>query len=61
MNQEVYKMKQVKIGGQLVEFSSLDQRQSLTEEVNPNFLGYFKEYYIDGVLVTLDKPTKFYK
>ena len=61
MNQEVYKMKQVKIGGQLVEFSSLDQRQSLTEEVNPNFLGYFKEYYIDGVLVTLDKPAKFYK
>ena len=61
MNQEVYKMKQVKIGGQLVEFSSLDQRQSLTEEVNPNFLGYFKEYYIDGALVKLDKPAKFYK
>lgn len=61
MNKEIYKMKQVKIGGQLVEFSSLDQRQNLTEERNPNFLGYFSEYYINGALVKLNSPAKFYK
>ena len=61
MNEEINKMKQVKINGQLIEFTRLDQRQSLTEEVNPNFLGYFKEYYIDGALITLETPAKFYK
>ena len=54
-------MKQVLINGQLVEFTTLDQRQTLTEEKNPNFLGYSNIYYIDGKEFTTDKLIKFYK
>jgi hypothetical protein len=54
-------MKQVRIKGQLVNYSSVDTRQTLTEEVNPNFLGYSKEYWIDGKRYELSQPAKFYK
>lgn len=61
MNNEIQKLKQVKINGRLVPFTTIDQRQSLNEEVNPNFIGYSSEYYIDGALVTLPTPAKFYR
>lgn len=54
-------MKQVLINGQLVEFSRYDTAQALTEEVNPNFLGYSTKYYINGKEFTVDRPIKFYK
>lgn len=54
-------MKQVKIKGQLVDYSTVDTRQSLTEEINPNFLGYAKEYWVDGKKYELSKPAKFYR
>jgi len=54
-------MKQVMIEGKLVEFSTFDSRQTLTEEVNPNFIGYFTTYYENGVEKHLPKPAKFYR
>ena len=54
-------MKQVKINGSLVNFTVMSSTQSLNEEVNPNFLGYSKEYYIDGIKYESNYPIKFYR
>ena len=54
-------MKQVLINGQLVPFDRMDSKQSLTEEVNHNFLGYSNTYYIDGQEYNSPTPLKFYK
>ncbi len=54
-------MKKVLINGQLVEFAMFDTRQTLTEEKNPNFIGYSSIYYINGQKFTTEKPIKFYK
>lgn len=54
-------MKKVLINGQLIEFSRFNRTQTLTEEINPNFIGYSNIYYVDGIEFKLDKPIKFYK
>jgi len=54
-------MKQVFINGKLVEFSRMESTAVLTEEINPNFIGYASEYYEDGKLIKLGKSIKFYK
>ena len=54
-------MKQVLINGQLVSFDRMDSKQSLTEEVNHNFLGYSSVYYIDGKEIKTQFPIKFYR
>ena len=54
-------MKQVLINGQLIPFDRMDTKQSLTEEINPNFLGYSNIYYIDGKRFDSPSPLKFYK
>lgn len=54
-------MKQVLINGQLVPFSRMDVQVTLTEEVNPNFLGYSSVYYIDGKEHRSTSPLKFYR
>ena len=58
---KIEKMKQVNINGSLVNFTVMSTTQTLTEEVNPNFLGYSKEYYIDGIKYTSSTPIKFYR
>jgi len=54
-------MKQVLVNGVKIEFTRIDKTQTLTEERNPNFIGYSNIYYVDGVEFKLDKPVKFYK
>ena len=54
-------MKQVLINGQLLPFDRMDSKQSLTEEVNHNFIGYSNTYYIDGQKYNSPTPLKFYK
>jgi hypothetical protein len=58
---EVEDMKQVLINGSLVNFTVMSTTQTLTEEVNPNFLGYSKEYYINGNKHISPTPIKFYR
>jgi len=57
----VENMKQVLIEGSLVNFSSMSADQTLTEERNPNFLGYSKIYYINGQKHESLRPIKFYR
>lgn len=50
------------INGVIREFSRFDERQTLTEVVDHNFLGYSDKYLDEfGNLVTLSQPAKFYK
>lgn len=58
---KVEDMKQVMINGSLVNFTVMSTTQTLTEEVNPNFLGYSKEYYINGQKHESLNPIKFYR
>lgn len=54
-------MKKVLINGSIVDFTVMSTTQTLTEEKNPNFLGYSSVYYIDGQKYESPTPIKFYR
>lgn len=55
-------MKQVKINGEVVNFSRMEENPTLTEGIDHNFLGYSSVYWDEnGIRKILSKPAKFYK
>jgi hypothetical protein len=58
---KVEKMKQVEIGGQLVQFQTMKNDSVMTESKEHNFIGYSKVYFIDGQRYESSTPLKFYR
>ncbi len=54
-------MKQVEINGNLIEFTVMEEGNTLKENVDPRFIGYSKVYFVNGNRHELEKPAKFFR